>query len=356
MNARLPVDVHFVVRHADKWRPWIDRADATSDVGVDSLHEHIVSNEDCWIVSTYLQLRSRVDNVRLVAKPPAGAMCVVSGLDFGIRDFTLGSFFIGARSDGPDPVLCQLRVVQNPSQEHSGEGVCIPHWPQPALMPRDPARGSRIDNMVFYGSENNLDPRFRTPAFEASLQRLGVTFRLHGRDGRETVAWNDYREADLVLAARNLTVADALTKPASKLVNAWLAGVPALLGPEPAFRDLRRSPLDFFEVRTADDALHAVAHLKAEPALYLAAVRNGMSRAIDHTPERIATRWIEFLTGPAVASYERWQRTGRWRRRATWFLKAPSHKRARQRAAWLRDHGARILDQPLPRAQALQRP
>jgi hypothetical protein len=47
--------------------------------------------------------------------------------------------------------------------------------------------------------------------------------------------WHDYSTDDLVLAVRDLTEKDALVKPASKLVNAWIAGVPALLGPEPAF-------------------------------------------------------------------------------------------------------------------------
>ena len=345
MTSRLPHDVHFLIRHADKWRALLDaERRAPGHASVDDLHASIVTNEDCWIVSTYLQLRGRVDNVHLATQPVPGQMCVVSGLDVGIRDYRPDTFYIGARSDGPDPALCQLRVVQNGLQAAAGLGHCIPHWPQPALLPRHVERGTRIETLAFYGSENNLDPRFRTPAFEASLLGLGVRLRIHGREGADSVAWNDYRDVDLVLAARNLTRDDALTKPASKLVNAWLAGVPALLGPEPVFRDLRRSELDYVEVSTADDALRAIARFRAEPGLYETFVVNGRERARAFSVDAVSQRWIDFLGGPAAQTYERWTRMGPVRRTTAWLLKAPVHRLARAQAAYLRGHGARLLD------------
>ena len=240
--------------------------------------------------------------------------------------------------------LCQIRIVQNEQQAAAGLGHCIPHWPQPALLPRRAERGTTIGTLAFYGSENNLDPRFRTPAFDASLLELGVRLRIHGRGGADSVAWNDYRDVDLVLAARNLTRVDALTKPASKLVNAWLAGVPALLGPEPVFRDLRRSELDYVEVATADDALRAIARFRAEPGLYERFVVNGRERALAFSVDAVAQRWIDVLGGPAARSYERWKRTGPVRRTTAWLLKAPVHRLARAKAAYSRGHGARLLD------------
>jgi len=62
----------------------------------------------------------------------------------------------------------------------------------------------------------------------------------------QAIDWPDFREADLILAVRPGDRRRATNKPASKLVNAWLAGVPALLGPEVAYRELRRSELEWF--------------------------------------------------------------------------------------------------------------
>ena len=45
----------------------------------------------------------------------------------------------------------------------------------------------------------------------------------------------------------------------SKLINAWLAGCPGILGPESAFQQLRESELDYIEARTVDDIVNAVA-------------------------------------------------------------------------------------------------
>ena len=69
------------------------------------------------------------------------------------------------------------------------------------------------------------------------------------------------------------------TKPASKLVNAWAAGVPAMLGPEPAYRELRSSPLDFLETPAAEAVLDAIDRLRGEPGLYAAMAENGLRRA-----------------------------------------------------------------------------
>jgi hypothetical protein len=344
MMTRLPHDVHFVVRRPEKWLELIaGSAKGEEPPAIDEMPEAIVTNEDCWIVSTYLRLRRKVSNVHLGTASVADRICVVSGLDFGIRDASLESFYIGARSDGPDPALCHLRVVQNGIQERAGAGHCIAHWPQPGLLPRAAERGATIRDLVFQGSEANLDRRFLEPAFLAALDGMGVRFHVHGRDSGP-VRWNDYRAADLVLAARNLTERDALTKPASKLVNAWLAGVPALLGPEPAFQDLRRSALDYIEVRSPADVVAAIAALQARPALYLDMVRNGFERGAEFSAEKISDAWIAYLGGPAAASFERWRRQGRARRGASLLTRSILHKRARAAAARDRDHGGRILD------------
>jgi len=84
-------------------------------------------------------------------------------------------------------------------------------------------------------------------------------------------------------------------KPASKLYNAWRAGVPALLGPEPAFRELRCDPLDYFEVRSVPDVLTAIDRLRADPTLYRRMVDHGRARAVEFSPEAVLAQWADLL-------------------------------------------------------------
>jgi hypothetical protein len=94
------------------------------------------------------------------------------------------------------------------------------------------------------------------------------------------------------------------SKPAAKLVNAWAASVPAILGPEVPYRELRRSNLDFLEARSAGEALAAIDQLRHDPALYAAMVANGAARVRDFGADRITHYWAEALwqTVPARTS------------------------------------------------------
>ncbi len=97
-------------------------------------------------------------------------------------------------------------------------------------------------------------------------------------------------------------------KPAWKLFNAWLAGVPAILGPEAGYRELRRDPLDYLEAGDPDAAMQALARLLDEPGLYPAMVANGTARGADFTVEataRMAAYSLAVLvrrSGPAAAA------------------------------------------------------
>ncbi len=97
--------------------------------------------------------------------------------------------------------------------------------------------------------------------------------------------WHDYQHVDAVLA----------TKPASKLINAWKAGVPALLGPEPAYRELRTSPLDFLEAASAEAVLDSIDRLQQESGLYRRMTEHGAKRAQAFDVNMLTQKWISLL-------------------------------------------------------------
>ncbi|MEP6485976.1 hypothetical protein NDI43_02155 [Microcoleus vaginatus GB2-A3] len=341
-DLSLPYPVTFVVRYPERW-PELFQPYKTLLPDPNSLHSRIQTNEECWIILTYLYLKRKHLTVSISDRFIPGQICVVSSLDLKISDRNFNSFVVGCRSDGFQPPLCDITVVQNKLCLDSETDIFIPHWPQPGLIPRLKERGSTIENIVFKGDEINLYESFRSPEFKRELEKLGVTLRINGQLENQPVRWHDYSTDDLVLAVRDVTEKDALVKPASKLVNAWIAGVPALLGPEPAFREQRKSELDYIEVTTPQAVFEAVQLLKSHPELYQQMVASGNKRAEDFTEEKMIQRWYEFLAGPVADGYKRWQQRSQVSRMAEFALRSVQHKISVRKALYDRLHGYRPI-------------
>jgi hypothetical protein len=339
-----PDAAHFVISHRDGWPDLLEGdAQGAPPPPPREIAPRVRNNEDCWVVLTYVHLRRRGLPVRLQTAFVPGAVCVASSLDYGIRARPDRGLVIACRGDGPRSALCDLQVVQSPLNVATRRDVLLPLWPQPDLVPRDPARGTLVRNVVFKGDVNNLHEPFRSDHFRAALEQRGLRLVLDGKPESGAVSWGDYREADLVLAARNLTVRDARVKPASKLLNAWHAGTPALLGPEPAFQALRTSDLDYVEVRTPADALAAIDRLKREPGRYRAMTEQAARRAPEFSEDAIAARWARLLE-TAARLLPAWRRVPRAARLLRFAGRAVLQKAFNRRAAYDRSHGRRILD------------
>lgn len=159
--------------------------------------------------------------------------------------------------------------------------------------------------------------------------------------------WSDYTEADIVFAVRNATEYDLTLKPALKLINAWFAGCPAILGPEPGYQALRKSELDYFEVCSPEEAVAAVRRLKDNPALYAAMVQNGYERAKEFTTEQLAERWRDLLADPIATGYERWLQQSTVQKVAgrpiQFAWRVQQHKQNHRHYLFHRDNGPRLF-------------
>ena len=261
--------------------------------------------EHAWTLQTFLRLRSAGHPVELAGAPPGEGLVVYHakhGRDL-LRHFRrLGNaVLVGVRADNREPTTADFQVVQNRVYADDRSRFYVPLWSQPGLLPRDPGRGARVERISFKGFSANLHPDFRAPAWRSFLAERGIAWEVDAVEYRgaataeERLRWRDFREVDLVLAVRPPDREGHTSKPATKLHNAWLAGVPALLGAEPAYRELRQSELDYLEVGSLADAMAAVERLRAEPALYRAMVERGRARAPEYTVEAIRALWVDLL-------------------------------------------------------------
>jgi hypothetical protein len=217
-------------------------------------------------------------------------------------------FVVSCVADSPPRFYPQAHVFQSATQ--AGNNPChrpgdafplcafMPHWPQPGLWPRDPARADAFVNIDYFGASDQLAPAFCEPGFRAALADRGLNLRLHFE------FYHDYRQTDAVLAVRGTELISH--KPASKLLNAWRAGVPAILGPEAAFRELRRDDADFLEAATPRAALEACLRLRDDIALRRRMVEIGRARAPEFSEEVLTGNWIHLLNEKIRPAAARW--------------------------------------------------
>ena len=271
-----------------------------------------------WIVQTYLQLKCRGLDVKLVSHYVPGSICVVSREELMKRQLLKGmpfnSYLVVCQQDRPRPSICEQRIVQNRRNILDKTDHFLPHWSQPDLKVRDPGRGDRVDNLVFKGRWYYMPDIYKNSDFVEQLSIEGFHFKTNPDYIVDLNDWTDYSEADVILALRSRSDLYLDSKPPTKLINAWLAGCPALLGPEPAYQELRKSDLDYIEVNSPDEVITALKRLRDNPSLYRAMVDNGRQRAKDFTPDQIALLWRDILAGPVSTDYERWSKQPIWKK------------------------------------------
>jgi len=262
--------------------------------------------EHAWILQTYLRLASRGLPVRLVGTPPEAGLVVFHAkhkrkLAAALGSSPGGAILVGVRADSSEALIADFEILQNGRFANARRRFAVPHWPQPGLLPRDPGRGDTIRRVVYKGFDRNLHPDLRSAEWQRFLTERGIEWCVDSVTyaGRETdpsvVHWSDFRDVDVVVAVRPPDRRLARCKPATKLVNAWKAGAPAILGPEHGFRELRRSELDYLEAASLDQARAAMTRLIEDRHLYRAMIDNGLCRAAEVTVDAISDRWAELL-------------------------------------------------------------
>ncbi|NEQ36342.1 MAG: hypothetical protein F6K40_08635 [Okeania sp. SIO3I5] len=280
-----------------------------------------------WIIQTYLRLKEIQFPCQLVDTMPDEGIVVVYRyslpIDIKPPDNLL---WVGIKGDqNPHPYV-QVHLVQNMAELAApaiqiqdlgedryllpGKRFYMPHWPQPGVIPRNPNRGDRFENVAYFGISYNLAPELQEAVWEEELQKLGLVWQTKKRN-----FWHDYSEVDAIVAVRSFDgKTDYPWKPASKLFNAWNANVPAILGVESAFQGERKSELDYFEVKSASEAIAVLKRLKDDRELRRAIVENCQVRAEEIKPENIAKRWSDFLTKVCVPEYYKWRSASAWER------------------------------------------
>lgn len=265
-----------------------------------------------WVGQTYLRLKRAGHPVQLAATAPRAGIVVAHAdhvpLLLRQRRWLSPLTIVAARADRPRQPYADVEVVQNAASATASNAFHVQHWPQPGLVARDPGRGDAVRTVAFKGTVGEMTPEFATPEWADGLRAQGIEWQCDavawgGNGAAYQTSWNDYGAIDVIVAMRRDLSHLHEKKPASKLINAWLAGVPAILGPEQAYRELRRSELDYIEVASAGEAAAALARLASNPALYRAMAENGRRRGQEVRADACTAVWARLLFETIPARY-----------------------------------------------------
>jgi hypothetical protein len=292
--------VHFVLTNEATPLAALERLDPDRD------WQQFVTTTCAWILQTYLRLRAAGCPVSLTREIPQDGIAVVSTGDYHaiLRNRALRTRALIVATRGSyrrTPWFADVAIVHNRAQADGVQRLFMTHWPQPALLPRRSERGAAIKRIAHKGFPANFRHEFREPRWRNFLHAHGIDWIEDSADyaNLETdiskLQWPDYRDVDLILAVREPDPKRYPGRPATKLYNAWLAAVPALLGPELAYRAERSHPDDYIEVNSVADAEAAVQTLLEQPQRYLALVARARARAQEFTVQATTRRWQRLL-------------------------------------------------------------
>ncbi|BAZ16363.1 hypothetical protein NIES4071_82390 [Calothrix sp. NIES-4071] len=258
----------------------------------------------CWTLQTFLYLREAGLKCEITATIPDDGIIIVqrAALPFNFKPKPK-QLIVCIKADFEIHPYAQLNVVQNPEEVKTvRDSFFIRLWLQPGLIKRDPARGNKFENIAFIGAIGSLAPELKNPSWSAMLESIGLRWLMPGEQH-----WHDYSNIDAIVAVRTFDPKeDYRYKPATKLQNAWLGDVPAIVGTDSAFRGERQSELDFIEVSSIDETIAALKRLRDDYDLYQAMVKNGRVRSEKLTTTSLVERWKEFITQKAIPAYYQW--------------------------------------------------
>ncbi len=267
-----------------------------------------------WTLETYLYLKELGLPCTLTSELLTDGIIVTHRdlLPVGLRP-GIGTLIVCAKAERGAHPYAQINIVQNPDDPVAdpmkslwlSQGVAhIESWVQPELISRNSVRGNRFENIALYGF--NIASELLDPHWHKQLADLGFKVIVVNDKNREKM--NDFSNADVYVNVRSFQpqIAHAM-KPAHKLFNAWIAGVPAILGNEPGFRRERESVYDYIQVDSQQAIVDALLKLRSDVDFRRKMLENGKNRSSKYLPQSMAEQWVEFLRTVAIPKYHRWR-------------------------------------------------
>lgn len=266
------------------------------------------SNFTPWIGQTYFNLKKAGFPCQIVSQFPEQGIVLADIDTLGNTSKYLGKLMlICAKSDGDHHPSAYIHITHNPfdyqkNRDSVWHSCFLPHWLMPGIIKRQKERNCLIENISYVGTKNQLANEFLSSEWTNSLSAL----KCNWLPIFDRTKWHDYSCLDIIIAARSFDSENYPNKGAIKLINAWSAGVPAILTPEIGFIAERKTELDFLVINSLEEAIQAIQKLQNNSQLYADMVQNGLQRAKEFSRQKTLGAWLNFFTNYAFPLYEKY--------------------------------------------------
>ena len=262
-----------------------------------------------WIYQTWALLTEAGIKTSLVSElPTTGLVLALSGtLDSSFRSNQLSSdfFLVDIVADGLPHPAAHFHLVQNRAHARRlPHSQFISHWPQPALIPREENRKMLFERIAFFGDPNNLAAELFSFSWQQHLKKeLSLEFEI-----RRAAQWHDYSNVDAIIAIRDFSRSRQLHKPATKLYNAWLAGVPFIGGNDSAYHSDGRPGVDYLVAQSPKQVLEHLRNLKEDPAFRSHLIQNGIESGEKFSRSATLQHWKSLIQETLPELAFQWQK------------------------------------------------
>lgn len=271
----------------------------SKDIDVD--YPYDIGGDINWVMQTFLVLRQFREGLTIGVGPEAGKLNVAHGQSWRRVPGREEVFRASITADYRRLLSAHIEIVQNPCAAEVRRRVFVPYWPQPRLIPR-PVERPRVENVAFSGRPANGNLAMELYELDKALAGEGMRFVT-----LPTGQWHDMRAIDVLVGVRSFDRRPYLSKPPSKLINAWHADIPFIGGWDSAFSAIGTPGENYIRVETERELMEALRRLRDDANYYHRLVEAGRQARQSFTREQVAQAWLQALDGPISEAWERWR-------------------------------------------------
>lgn len=263
---------------------------------------------EIWIYQTWRLLQEVGVSCDLVTTPPENGILIGHHQPRGFLEnreaLSEDLFIVNIAADSKPHPAAHLHILQNKTQaQWLPNALFMPHWPHPSLIVRDRKRGSRLENIHFFGIPTNLATELHTEEWKNRLRHEAGLYL----ECKEPSTWHDYSDTDCVIAIRDFSRSRHYHKPATKLYNAWLAGVPFIGGRDSAYATDGIAGKNYLLAHSPNDVITQLKKLKNE-TLYRNLITNGVHAGNFFRKEVTLERWKNLIQETIPFLAQEWKK------------------------------------------------
>jgi hypothetical protein len=256
-----------------------------------------------WVAQAYLMLRRYKQNITISTEQSPGKINFAHVMTWRDLPRANGVFRVSIRADYRKLFDIDFEILQNPMAVKKKSQAYIPYWPVPRIQPRSTNR-TTVENIAYAGRIGplNLERSVKDVLLNNIQTNKRINFKIIEHD-----KWHDMKDIDILLAIRTFDKQKHISKPPSKLINAWHSEIPLIAGYDSAFSAIGIPGSDYIRVSTVESLLENISRLQNDQYFYRSFVEAGRVKRGEYTHEKIANIWIRIINDQIVPSWECWK-------------------------------------------------